>query len=212
MEQNKSLSQTSPENLSNKLENQLTGHYGATLMEKLRNSNANYDEMDSFNKFVWNNGWKYKTEKELDEAYSRLQKHKKNLLLTEKEFILEAGDHYDAQVLKAVYASLKKLVKEGKMAAGEIYRYAACKWCLSSPQAIIAYISAQLNQWFVNNCDIAISVEEAIVQVNREWGFEASRIKIIGIPYYDVTDYQFIRFDCGNTAWLWMDGQLYDVC
>lgn len=205
MEQSKNFSQIHSED-------QLADHYGATLMEKLRNSAISYDKMNSFHKFVWNTGWKYRAEKELNEAYIRFQKYEANQLLTQNEFILEAGDHYDAQILQAVYASLKKLVQEGKMAAGEIYRYAAYKWCLKSPEAILAYSSAQLNQWFVNNCDTAISAEEAIVQVNREWGFEAGRIKIIGVPYYDSTDYQFIRFDCGNTAWLWMDGQLYDVC
>lgn len=49
------------------------------------------------------------------------------------------------------------------------------------------------------------------VEVNREWGFEASRIKIIGKAYYNATDWQYIRFNCAHMTWLWMNSNLYQV-
>lgn len=52
---------------------------------------------------------------------------------------------------------------------------------------------------------------EAIAKVNLEWGFEADRIKIIGTPYYDATDWQFIRFNCAGCQWLWAQDALYPV-
>ena len=49
------------------------------------------------------------------------------------------------------------------------------------------------------------------MKVCREWGFEASRVKVIGTPYYDSTDWQFIRFDCAAMTWLWANETLYMV-
>ena len=96
-----------------------------------------------------------------------------------------------------------------KLGAGEIYSYAHFKWCLQNPEAIIAYEESR--NWIINNCDTKITNEKAVVAINREWGFEASRIKIIGTPYYDATDWQYIRFDCAFMTWLWKNGKLYQV-
>lgn len=63
----------------------------------------------------------------------------------------------------------------------------------------------------MNNCAEEITEEAARIAVCEEWGFEASRVRIIGTPYYDATDWQFIRFDCACMAWLWCNGNLHQV-
>ncbi len=40
---------------------------------------------------------------------------------------------------------------------------------------------------------------------------EAERVRIIGAPYYDATDYQFIRFDGPHMSWLWHNGSIDQV-
>ena len=56
-----------------------------------------------------------------------------------------------------------------------------------------------------------LTEEQAKVKVCEEWGFEASRVNIIGTPYYDATDWQFIRFNCAGIAWLWHKESLSQV-
>ena len=142
-------------------------------------------------------------------AYDRYWKCTREIMLTLDEFIAEA-ELDDIETLKAVYEKLADFVSQKKLRSSEVYRYAKYKWCLKNPSAIIAYESGP-NTWKVNNCDTAISIELAITEINSEWGFEASQIKIIGTPYYDATDYQFIRFDCRHMTWLWTNGTLYQV-
>lgn len=88
--------------------------------------------------------------------------------------------------------------------------YAHYKWYLRDAKAIIAYQEGR-DRWIVNNCGTEVSEDTAKIAVNSEWGFEASRVRIIGTPYYDATDYQFIRFDCKQMTWLWKNGNLYQV-
>ncbi len=89
---------------------------------------------------------------------------------------------------------------------------------MKNPEAIIAY---QIDpywetpihrKWAVNNCSEEITEEAARVKVCEKFGFEASRVKIIGTPYYDATDWNFIRFDCAGWAWLMVDGAIRQVC
>ena len=134
----------------------------------------------------------------------------KNILITEEEFVIEAGKHYEGETLKTVYAALSELVNQKKLRTSEVYAYAHYKWCLRNPEAIIAYQEGH-DKWEVNNCDTEVSEDKAKIAVNSEWGFEASRIRVIGTPYYDATDYQFIRFDCAFMTWLWKNGNLYQV-
>lgn len=186
------------------------GHYGVSLMEKFRTGGVRYRDLDPLGRFAWNQGWKYPTKKAFQEAFDRFQKYQAKQLLSAEEFILEAGERYDPGTLTDVYARLVKLVEEGKLLAEEVYRYASYKWCLRSPEAILAYPVGP-KEWIVNCCDAEILVDSAVAKVNREWGFETGRIQIIGIPYYEATDYQFIRFDCGGIHWLWSNEQLYEV-
>ncbi|KUO74385.1 MAG: hypothetical protein APF81_19300 [Desulfosporosinus sp. BRH_c37] len=133
-----------------------------------------------------------------------------DILITEEEFVIEAGKHYEGETLKTVYAALSELVNQKKLRPSEAYAYAHYKWCLRDPKAIVAYQEGR-DKWIVNDCDTEVTEEVSIVKVNSEWGFEASRIQIIGTPYYDATDYQFIRFDCAHMTWLWKNGNLYQV-
>jgi len=88
------------------------------------------------------------------------------------------------------------LVSQKKLNAPEVYNYARYKWCLHDPQTIAAY-QTDPNKWVVNNCDTLTTEEKAIIAANCEWGFEASRIQIIGTPHLDATDNHYIRvLDC----------------
>ncbi len=167
-------------------------------------------EMSDFEKFVHERGWEFKNEEALKAGYDRLWKCKHDILLTEEEFVVEAGANYDADTLKAVYAALADLVKQKKLRAAEVYGYSRYKWCLRNSKAIIAYQEGR-DRWIVNNCDTEISEDEAKLAVNDEWGFETDRVQIIGAAYYDATDYQYIRFNCAHMTWLWANGNLYQV-
>ena len=172
----------------------------------------NKSEMTDFEKFIHDRGCEFKTEEALQAAYDRAWKCKHGILISLEEFITEAnrGFKHTAVLLKAVYENLVELVENKKLTASDVYRYAYFGWCLKDAAAIVAY-ERERNNWEVNNCDTAITEEAAKIEVNREWGFEASRIKIIGTPYYDATDWQFIRFDCAHMTWLWKNGSIYQV-
>ena len=166
--------------------------------------------MNDLENFIRNRGWEFKTEESLKAAYDRHWKCRHNTLITQDEFIAEAGTHHEETVLREVYDALAALVNSKKLRASEVYAYAHYKWCLRNPKAIIAYQEGR-DKWEVNNCDTEVSEDEAKIAINSEWGFEVSRIEIIGTPYYDATDYQFIRFDCKHMTWLWKNGNLYQV-
>ena len=87
-----------------------------------------------------------------------------------------------------------------------------CTFARRAPSCITLDRDALMDlKWAVNNCDAEIAEDTARIKVCEEWGFEASRIKIIGTPYYDATDWQFIRFDCAHMTWLWRNGNLHQV-
>lgn len=167
-------------------------------------------EITDFEKFIRDRGWAFKTEEALKAGYERLCKCRHDILITQDEFITEAGEHFDPEILKDVYSALVDLVNQKKLCAGDVYMYAKYNWCLRKPEAVIAYQKGR-DKWEVNNCGTEVTEDQGKIEVNREWGFEASRIKIIGTPYYDATDYQYIRFDCAHMTWLWKNGNLYQV-
>jgi len=180
------------------------------FIEATADGRAKSSTMPDYDQFVQDRGWEFGTDEELNAAYQRLNMCRDGLIITEDQFIAEAGKHYDTETLKYVYAVLEELVSQKKLYASEVYRYAHFKWCLQNEKAIVAYQESQAN-WIVNNCDTEITEEKAIVEVNSEWGFEASRIEIVDTPYYESTDWQFIRFDCAHMTWLWKNGNLYQV-
>lgn len=192
----------------------ISEHYGDKLAAEIREKVVTHaNRLSEFDTFVLNKGHRYRTRKELDAGYERHWKAARNILISLDEFITEAGktlhDPASDQTIK-VYEALVNLVEEKKLRPGEVFDYARYYWCLNSPEAIIAY-QIDRDKWAVNNCDTEITKEEAQVKVFEEWGFETGRVHIIGTPYYDATDYQFIRFNCGHMAWLWANGDLLKV-
>lgn len=166
--------------------------------------------MTAFEQYAQDHGWRFKTEDDLKAGFDRLLDCASGNLVTVTGFIDEVGEGFEVETLKAVYKKLIDLVAQERIPAREVYMFARFKWCLRSPEAIIAYQTG-ISKWSVNNCDMQVPETAAIVAVNREWGFEASRVQIIGTPYYEATDWQFIRFDCAHMSWLWKDGSLYQV-
>lgn len=187
--------------------------YGELLSDKIRTTTKDFSKLNDFERFVLDRGYLYDTEEELKSGYDRLWKATHGILVTAEEFAAEVKSRVKwdkALDTSALYETLVQLVGEKKMKPGEVFGYAAYTWCLRNPEAVVAYQTAP-DKWLVNNCDTEISADRARVEVCEEWGFEASRVRIIGTPYYDATDWQFIRFDCAHMTWLWANGNLYQV-
>lgn len=160
--------------------------------------------------FLCNEGWKYKSEEEALSGYARLKKSSDGIPLSWEEFLAELSATENDQLAKQLYSQLFPLVKKGAITALELYHYARFKWCRNHPEAVAAYQTGP-KQWAVNNCDNEIAEDRAKLLVNSEWGFEASRIKVLGTPYYDATDWNFICFRCGPYDWLMRNGELYQI-
>jgi len=190
------------------MESQTLPGYGQMLADKLR-SNLKGAPSD-LERFILDRGHKYDTQDALEAAYDRKYHADHGVLLTLDEFTAEAGEFYDAEVLKAVYDKLKEFYELHRLTARELYNFARFKWCLKHPEAIIS-CQVDKQRWFVNNCDTAISIPEAQMRINDMFGFEASGIEIIGTPYYDATDYQFIRFQVREMMWLYCNDDLFRV-
>ena len=85
---------------------------------------------------------------------------------------------------------MKKQHTQKKMCIRDRMDYAYYAWCLRKPEAIIAYQigtgkdTPVHQKWAVNNCAQEITEAEARVAVCEEFGFEVSRVRIIGTPYY----------------------------
>lgn len=183
-------------------------NYGDLLAENIR-ANADMSKLTDYEKFVLDRGFEFGTEAGLKAGYDRLWKAQCGILLTKDEFLTEANKPEDGTAAKT-YDVLANLVETGKLSAADVYQYARFKWCLRDPDAIVSYQYGQ-DKWAVNNCDEKITDDVARIKVCEEWGFEASRIKIIDTPYYGATDWQFIRFDCAHMTWLWRNGDLNRV-
>lgn len=184
-------------------------HYGDKLTEKIRETMEEYSKLSEFDKFVLDNGYRYETREELQAGYDRHWKAVHDILISTEEFLVEAG-RLPCDSASDVYKTLVRLVEEKKLRPRELFDYARYRWCLDSPEAIIAYQTGR-GEWSVNNCDTEITEEAARVKICEEWGFETGRIRVIGNPYYDATDYQFIRFNCAHMSWLWRNGSLLQV-
>lgn len=190
------------------MESQALPGYGRMLADKLRNDLKG--EPSDFESFVLKRGHEYKTLDALESAYDRKYHSDHGVLLTPDEFIAEAGKNYDTSTLKIVYAKLKGFYELHQLTSRELYNFAQFKWCLRHPEAIISRQTEQ-QHWFVNNCDTEISIPEAQMRINDMFGFEASGIEIIGTPYYDATDYQFITFRTREIEWLYHNDDLFRV-
>ena len=131
-------------------------------------------------------------------------------MATREEFLAEANLRRDHPNAADTYDALAELVAEKKLSPGSVLGYAGFCWCLDHPEAVVAY-QTDRERWSVNNCDTEITTERAVVEVNQEWGFEASRVKILDNPYYESTDWNWIRFNCAGMSWLMCNGSLYQV-
>lgn len=166
-------------------------------------------EMSDYEQFIHNRGCEFPNKKKLEDAYDRKWKSSRGILITKEEFVAEVGELYK-DVVGQFYSVIIELFNKRKLNALDVYLYAKLKWCIRNPEAIIAY-ETDTDTWTVNRCDTEVSEAVALMLINREWGFEISRIELIGKPYYDATDYQFIRFNCGHMTWLWVNGNLLQV-
>ena len=184
-------------------------HYGDELAEKIKKNAGDLSKLSDFGKFVLDNGYRYKTQEALQAGYERHWKAAHDILVTIEEFLAEAEKELSVTA-GSTYNALVELVEEKKLRPGEVFGYAHYRWCLSKPEAIVAYQTGH-DKWSVNNCDTEITEEAALVKICEEWGFETGRTRIIGTPYYDATDYQFIRFNCAHMTWLWQNGSLLQV-
>ena len=165
--------------------------------------------MTDYDKFIQKRGWEFKTKEALKAAYDRYWKCRHKILITQDEFLIEANKQGN-EATEEVYNALAALVESGRLTAADVYSYAYYRWCLLDAAAIVAY-QVERDKWVVNNCDTKATEEAARIKVCEEFGFEASRVRIIGMPYYDATDYNFIRFNCGCWAWLMRNGEIYQV-
>lgn len=175
-------------------------------LEAIRNKTSDQKYLD----YISDQGSKYQTEEEMLAGYARLAKSKQGIPLSLDEFLqeLQADEHTDTA--QQLYSVLLGYVKKDALSAYGLYQYARFWWCIKHPEAVIAYQTGP-KRWEVNNCDDTISEERAIVLLNSEWGFEASRIKLLGTPYYEATDWNFICFRCGPYDWLMRDGELHQI-
>ena len=160
--------------------------------------------------FLHNEGWKYDTKEDAIAGYERQKKSSLGAPLTWDEFWAELRMKDAPSAAQELYQVLCRHMENGALTAYDLYQYARFRWCVRSPEAVIAYQTGP-KRWAVNNCGEAISEERAILRLNSEWGFEASRIKLLGAPYYDATDWNFICFHCGSYDWLMRDGDLYQI-
>lgn len=184
-------------------------HYGDRLTEKIRESAKDFNKLSDFDKFVLNNGYRYETREALQAGYDRHWKATHDILVTIEEFLAEA-EKKPSDPATGVYEVLVSLVEDKKLRPREVLSYAHFRWCLDAPEAIVAWQTGR-DKWTVNNCDAEITEVEARIKICEEWGFETGRLHIIGTPYYDATDHQFIRFNCAHMAWLWQNGNLLQV-
>lgn len=161
-------------------------------------------------KFLSNNGWEYENEQDAHAGYGRMVKSMEGTPLTLEEFLAELQAEGDTLSQQQLYGALLEHMKKGALSAQDIYLYAKYRWCVKAPEAVIAYKIGK-KQWAVNTCSEKITEDQAKVLINTNFGFEVSRIKLLDVPYYDATDWNFISFRCGPYDWLMWNGDLYKI-
>ena len=187
-------------------------HFGRKEAERIRNSGTPYNSLSDLEIFTLDNGHRYPTEDALEAGWARISKAREKVLLTKEEFLAEAdAKAEEMETATEAYRVLLELASLGILNEYDVYQYAHYRWCIQFPQAIVSYYSEIFDIWLVNNCDTEISAEAAVMYICREFGFEASHIKIVGTPYYFSTDSCFIRFDCRYISWLAKDGEIFQL-
>lgn len=184
--------------------------YGDLLAEKIKET-ADFTSLKPFEKFVLDNGYMYDSSEALKAGYDRTWKAGHGIILTEEEFAAEVANHGKPADVSEIYEAIMEHVRGGRLGANDIMQYARFRWCLNNPEAVVAY-EVDNGKWVVNNCHTEITEETARLEICEKFGFEASRVEIVGTPYYDATDWNFIRFNCAGWCWLIKDGSIYQVC
>lgn len=184
--------------------NETTG-FGSALANKIRET-ADYEHLSRYDKFVLDRGFEFETEEALAAAYSRSAKAAKGILLSKEEFITEAERIRPGRA-EELYDVLTDLAEQGAVTPLQVYDFARFNWCMDAPEAVVVNQTGP-KSWAVNTCACEYTVEKAILKINAEWGFEASRIEILGTPYYGSTDWNYIRFDCAGMAWVMCNGDI----
>ncbi len=171
---------------------------------------CNQSKDKSYIKFLTDEGWKCNDEVDAQVRYGRLRKAMDGIPLTLEEFTAELETGPTDLLAKQLYNALIPLVAKGALTPFDLYQYARFRWCRHHPEAVIACQTGP-STWKVNTCGEECQEECAKLRINSVWGFEASRIQLQGTPYYDATDWNFIRFRCGPLNWLMKDGALYQI-
>lgn len=157
--------------------------------------------------FLQDHGWKYAEERAKRAAYLREILVRHNKILNEEEFLTEAGDKY-TDAAKRIYPKLAVWTRAGIISPRELCNYARHLWCMKNPEALV-HVQTGAESWAVNSCDTEITAERALALVCREWGFDESCAAIQSPAYYESTDWNYIRFQCGPLKWVMQDGELY---
>lgn len=165
---------------------------------------------EKYIKFLTNEGWRYEDEQDALDGYARMVKAEQGGPLTWEEFFAELRIENETPAAQALYHTLLGLVEKGALSTYALYQYARFQWCVKRPEAVIACQTGP-KCWAVNSCAEIIGEERAALLVNSNFGFEASRIKLLGESYYDATDWNFIRFQCGPYDWLMWNGGLHKI-
>lgn len=159
--------------------------------------------------FVQEKGWKYADETAREAAYQREIRVRHGKFLNEDEFIAEADVKY-AEAAKVLYPKLNTLAWKGIIRPWTFFDYARYLWCMNNPQALV-YVQIGPKDWVINCCDTEINAERATDIVCRNWGFDKERVHILETPYYESTDWNYIRFHCSLQEWIMHDGEIDKV-
>lgn len=165
----------------------------------------------AYHTFLHNEGWKYDTKEDAIAGYERQRKSTLGAPLTWEEFWAELRIEDAPSAAQELYRVLRRHMESGALTAYDLYKYARFRWCVRCPEAAVIAYQTGPKRWAVNNCGEAISEEQAILRLNSEWGFETRRIKLLGTPYYDATDWNFIPFHCGRYDWIMQNGELHQI-
>lgn len=184
--------------------------YVERLLKELKNKPEK--DLNDYERFVVSEGSKYESEFLLKKGYDRYWKYQHNLPITSIEFYEESkaqGSLLTQGSLHAIYEKLQKLVEQDCLDERIFYVFAHQIKC-TDPADIVVY---KTNVGYVINTIYSkLPIADALIAINKQWGFEVGQIELIGQPYLENDDTaQFIRFDCSGHKWLWSNGNLLKV-
>lgn len=184
--------------------------YVERLLKELKDKPK--EDLNDYERFVVSEGSKYESEFLLKKGYDRYWKYQHNLSITDEEFYEESkaqGSLLTQGSLHAIYEKLQKLVEQNCLDKRIFYIFAHQIKC-TDPDDIAVY---KTNVGYViNTVYTKLPVVDALIAINKQWGFEVGQIKLIGQSYLENDDTaQFVRFDCRGHKWLWSNGSLLKV-